>query len=87
MQRTIDEDLPKETRFLRSFDTFRAGVENIIDMPERTLNDLSGFLRQNAGRLSKRARDGEFSQLTPDEVTRIEELYQTAFAEDSETSD
>ncbi|WP_247342206.1 MULTISPECIES: hypothetical protein [unclassified Bradyrhizobium] len=76
MQRTIEQDLPKEIRFLRSFDTFRAGVENMIDMPERTLNNLFGFLQQNEGRLSKRARDNEFSQLTPDEVTKIEELYQ-----------
>lgn len=83
VQRTIEQDLPKETRFLRSFDTFRAGVENMIDMPERTLNNLFGFLRQNEGRLSKRARESEFSQLTSDEITRIEELYQTAFVEGS----
>lgn len=86
VQRTIEQDLPKEIRFLQSFDTFRAGVENMIDMPERTLNNLFGFLQQNEGRLSKRARDNEFSQLTPDEVTKIEELYQTAFSNDSGTA-
>ncbi len=53
----------------------------MIDMPERTLNNLFGFLQQNEGRLSKRARDNEFSELTPDEVTKIEELYQSAFSE------
>ncbi|WP_316225075.1 MULTISPECIES: Fic family protein [unclassified Bradyrhizobium] len=81
VQRTVEEDLPMETQFLQSFDTFRAGVENMIDMPERTLNNLLGFLQQNQGRLSKRARDNEFSQLTPDEVTKIEELYQAAFSD------
>lgn len=81
VQRTIEEDLPKETRYLRNFDTFRAGIEEMIDMPERTLNNLVGFLRHNEGRLSKRARDSEFSQLTPDEVARIEELYQATFTE------
>lgn len=54
VQRTIEQDLPKEIRFLRSFDTFRAGVENMIDMPERTLNNLFGFLQQNEGRLKAR---------------------------------
>ncbi|WP_315731587.1 MULTISPECIES: Fic family protein [unclassified Bradyrhizobium] len=83
VQRTVEEDLPMESQFLRSFDTFRAGVENMIDMPERTLNNLLGFLQQNQGRLSKRARDNEFSQLTPDEVTKIEELYQAAFSDTS----
>lgn len=82
VQRTIEQDLPKETRFLRSFDTFRAGIEKMIDMPERTLNNLLGFLRQNGGHLSKRARENEFSRLTTDEVTRIEELYQAAFTQE-----
>lgn len=86
VQRTIEQDLPKETRFLRNFDAFRAGVENMIDMPERTLNNLFGFLQQNEGRLSKRARENEFSELTPGEVTKIEELYQTAFSENTATN-
>ncbi|MGN8544444.1 hypothetical protein ACQPTN_05190 [Bradyrhizobium sp. 13971] len=79
VQRTIEQDLPGEARFLRSFDRFRSGVEIMIDMPQRTLNSLLGFLQQNEGRLSERAGDNEFSRLTPDEVTKIEELYQAAF--------
>ncbi|WP_247455899.1 hypothetical protein, partial [Bradyrhizobium sp. 166] len=43
-------------------------------------------LTQNEGRLSKRARDNEFSQLTPDEVAKIEELYRTAFSNDTGTA-
>ncbi|MGY3347091.1 hypothetical protein ACVI1I_006320 [Bradyrhizobium sp. USDA 4459] len=85
VQRTIEQDLPRETRFLRSFDTFRAGVENMVDMPERTLNNLLGFLQQNEGRLSKRARENEFSQLMPDEVTKIEGLYLEAFSDEPGT--
>jgi hypothetical protein len=83
VRQTIEHDLPNETRFLGSFDKFRTGIENMIDMPERTLNNLFGFLRQNAGRLSKRARESEFSQLTTDEVTQIEELYRAAFTQDA----
>jgi hypothetical protein len=79
VQQTIEQDLPDETRFLESFDRFRAGVEAMIDMPERTLDNLFGFLRQNDGRLSKRARENEFAELTPQEVTRIEGLYAEAF--------
>lgn len=79
VRKTIDEDLPNETNFLKNLDTFRAGIENMIDMPERTLNNLFSFLRQNEGRLSKRARDNEFAELTAEEVTRIEELYSVSF--------
>jgi hypothetical protein len=81
VRRTIEEDLPNETRFLESYDAFRHGVEAIVDMPDRMIDNLLGFLRQNGGRLSKRVRENEFGRLTPDEVTRIEELYAKAFSE------
>jgi hypothetical protein len=81
VRKTIEEDLPGETQFLRSFDLFRAGVESIVDMPERTLNNLFGFLRQNNGQLSRRAREGEFAQLDPDEIAQIEKLYDASFSE------
>ncbi|VIO69558.1 hypothetical protein CI1B_27640 [Bradyrhizobium ivorense] len=79
VRRTIEQDLPNETNFLRNFDSFRSGVENIIDMPERTLNNLFGFLRQNQGNLSKRAKENEFAQLTPQEIEQIEQLYANSF--------
>jgi hypothetical protein len=79
VRQTIEEDLPNETNYLRNFDAFRAGVENLVDMPERTLNNLVGFLRQNEGKLSKRARDNEFVELTAEEIAKIEELYRASF--------
>lgn len=79
VRQTIEKDLPEETHFLQAFDRFRAGVEAIVDMPERTIDSLLGFLRQNGGRLSKRAREKEFSALTAEEIERIERLYADAF--------
>ena len=79
VRQTIEEDLPNEMGFLQRFDRFRAGVEAIADMPDRILNNLLGFLRQNGGRLSNRAREREFAALTSEEVRRIEELYAEAF--------
>jgi Fic/DOC family protein len=84
VRKMIDEDLPNETSFLKNFDRFRTGVVNMLEMPERTLDNLFGFLRQNGGRLSKRARENEFATLTPDEVARIEELYAASFGEEAE---
>ena len=83
VRQTIEQDLPNETRYLQNVDTFRAGVENLVDMPERTLNNLLGFLRQNGGQLSRRARESEFAELTADEVARIEGLYRETFAADA----
>ncbi len=73
--RAIDIDLPAETAFLRSYDSFKAQVKGMIDMPDRVLDLLFRFLRQNGGALSKRAREKEFAALTDDEATRIEAIY------------
>lgn len=85
VKQTIDVDLPAEARFLQQFDRFSKDVQAIVDMPDRILDNLHGFLRQNDGRLSKRAREKEFAALTDDEVQQIEDLYRANFA-DSVTS-
>lgn len=73
--RTIGVDLPAETAFLRTYDQFKARVQGLVDMPDRLLDLLFRFLRQNGGRLSKRARDREFAALTDDEAARIEAIF------------
>lgn len=79
VRKTIEEDLPAETEFLRRYDRFRAGIEMLIDMPERTIDLLFRFLHQNGGKLSKRARGGEFSALTDQEVGQVENIYTESF--------
>jgi hypothetical protein len=76
---TVEQDLPAEVAFLESYDRFVAGVHRLVDMPARTVQLLHRFLAQNGGRLSKRARTGEFAALTDDEVTAIEQLYGECF--------
>ena len=68
-------------------DEFSAGlrpvqgeIQDIVDMPDRTVDLLFRFLRQNDGRLSRRAREREFAELTEDEVARIEATYAEAFS-------
>jgi Fic/DOC family len=82
VRKTIEEDLPRETDFLVRYDRFRASVERMVDMPDRTFDLLFRFLRQNGGRLSKRAREHEFEQLTDPETSAVEETYAEAFRED-----
>jgi hypothetical protein len=81
--KTIEEELPAETQYLRRYDEFRAGVEAIVDMPERTIELLFRMLKQNDGRLSQRARRGEFQQFTNEEVQSVEALYNRAFVVDA----
>ncbi|MBI1357977.1 MAG: cell filamentation protein Fic [Acidobacteria bacterium] len=79
VEKTIEEDLPRETDFLRRYDGFRVQVEAIADMPARTVDLLFRFLRQNGGRLSRRAREREFERLTEEETRRIEAAYAESF--------
>ena len=80
VERAIEVDLPAETSFLKGYDSFRRQVEDIVDMPDNTVDLLFRFLRQNDGTLSRRAREREFAELTDDEVVRIEATYAEAFS-------
>jgi len=81
VRQTIEHDLPYETDFLRRYDAFRAQIDAIIDMPERTVDLLFRFLKQNDGALSNRAREKEFAALTDEEAGKIEAIYAEVFAE------
>ena len=72
---TVEHDLPDEVRFLEAFDRFAAGVKEIVEMPDRQVERLRGFLQQGDGRLSTRAREQEFASLTDAERERVEALY------------
>jgi hypothetical protein len=79
VQKTIDEDLPAETSFLRRYDEFRLQVEAFIEMPERLIDLLFRFLSQNDGRLSQRARAREFAAMTDEEARTVEDIYDRTF--------
>ncbi len=85
VETTIFESLPKEAQFLAAHDRFREGLQNIVDMPERTVNLLFRFLNQNHGKLSQRARAQEFASLRADEIEDIEQLYSVLFDFDGYT--
>ena len=61
--------------FLTAYDAFIEGVQQIIDMPSRTVSLLHSFLYQNAGRLSIRARTREFAERAESEIASIEKWY------------
>ncbi len=75
MRQTIEHDLPEEARFLQLYDEFCAGLETVVDMPNRSVDLLFRFLRRNNGKFSKRALTEEFIELTEREVGQIERLY------------
>ena len=81
VEETVEQDLPQEIRFLQAFDKFSAAVKEIVEMPDREIELLRGFLAQGSGHLSKRAREKEFHALTDEEATQVEVLYNELFGE------
>lgn len=79
--RTVEHDLPKEIEFLRRQDEAQRRIMEAIDMPDRLVQNLLMFIRQNGGKLSKRRREGEFAELTDDEVKCVETIYSEVFAD------
>ena len=79
MKRTIEEDLPRETAFLKRYDQFRERIKAMVDMPDGTIDLLFRFLQQNDGTMSKRGRQEEFAQMTDAEVASTEEAYRSLF--------
>ena len=60
---------------------FSSAVKEIVEMPDREVERLRGFLAQGRGHLSKRAREKEFQALTDEETTRVEALYSALFGD------
>ena len=84
-EQTIEQDLPNEALFLRRYDQFRGATGALVDMPDQTIDLLFRMLRQNDGRLSRRARQSEFAQLTDAEAQRIEQIFGETFEQPMRT--
>ena len=56
-----------------------ARIMEVIDMPDRLAQNLILFIRENDGKLSKRKREKEFSDLTDEEVQVLESIVQQVF--------
>ncbi len=79
VEETVTDTLPEEVQYLERHDKMRTFISEHFDMPDKDMENLIGFLRQNDGQLSKRARTKEFEALTDDEVNMLEDKYQEIF--------
>jgi len=71
--------LPEEVSYLRKHDLLNDFIKNYIDMPDKLVGLLIRFLNQTDGRLSNRAREKEFNQLSDAEVQAIENKFDEIF--------
>jgi hypothetical protein len=79
VQQTIEEDLPQEVQFLEAFERFDIAIQQVVDMPDRSIERLRAFLQQGDGHLSKRARTKEFAAFSEQEAAEVEQIYADTF--------
>lgn len=79
--KTIRVTLPREIGYLGRYDQAKRRIEAFLELPDATFDLMMGFLRQNGGRFSSRARAREFAQLTDEEAASVESIYQDLLLE------
>ncbi|MBL4862660.1 MAG: Fic family protein [Crocinitomicaceae bacterium] len=78
IQETLTSEMPNELLFIQRYDELKHAIQNIIDMPDKAINQIILFIHQNKGTLPKRRRK-TFEKLTDEEITSIETVYQEIF--------
>lgn len=79
VQRTVENDLPREIDYLQRHDEALSRIMNTVEMPDRLAENLLILIRQNNGRLAQRRRQREFAALSEEEVAAIERIVQEVF--------
>jgi Fic family protein len=76
---TIANIIPQEVDYLTKYEEFKHYIDSTYEMPDNMVSLLVSFLEQNNGKLSKRAKEREFSQLNEDEIEDIQSRYSLIF--------
>jgi hypothetical protein len=76
---TIKKIIPEEVAYLQKYDEMKTWLDDVFQMPDKTVDLLIRFLEQNNGVLSKRAREKELNVLTDIEIAEIEKQYHFYF--------
>lgn len=78
IQATIQHDLSEELYFLERYDELKDGLQDLVDMPDRKLDDIIKFLHQNKGAFPNR-RKTSFPEITEEEFSAMERIYSEIF--------
>lgn len=83
---TIEKELPAELRYLQHYDTARAEMRNVVDMPEPAANLFLRLCLQNNGRIAKAKRKlPAFALLSNEEIAEMEQVIATTYGLGSDT--
>jgi hypothetical protein len=72
VNKTIEEELVEELRFLANYDKTKKAIQEIIDMPDRLIDLFIRLCIQNNGYLSKGKKESYFDFLSDKELADME---------------
>ncbi|WP_262249981.1 Fic family protein [Parapedobacter soli] len=78
LRATIRHDLSEELLFLERYDELKRELQQLIDMPDKRLDEIIVFLHQNKGIFPNR-RKKQFQEITDAEFSGMEDAYREIF--------
>ena len=79
VEETIEKTIPAELDYFEKYDRMTKYINNYLSLPDTKVDLLIKLLNQNEGRLSKNKRQNEFDDITDEELSAIEESFQSIF--------
>jgi hypothetical protein len=81
----LEQSLIEETLFIQAYDNAYEQIDKEFDLPNRTINLLIQWIRQNNGRMPERRRNAaELILLKPEQIARIEAIVADSFLRDDD---
>lgn len=79
LERTVEEDLPREIEFLLGFDRARQTLDQMLDWPDHSLDLFIRLVHQNGGTLSRSKQKSHFDWMTANEIQQAEAAVREAY--------
>jgi hypothetical protein len=81
----LQQSLFEEASFIQAYDQAYEQIDREFDLPNRTINLLIQWIRQNDGRMPERRRNAaELILLKPEQIARIEAIVADSFLRDDD---
>jgi Fic family protein len=74
IEETVENDFKKELEYMKLFLHSKEEIRKVVDIPDRKLNNLINIIISNKGKLSQNRRRSQFSELTDEEIQKIEKI-------------
>ncbi|MBR9923279.1 MAG: cell filamentation protein Fic [Bacteroidetes bacterium] len=82
VRETIEKIIPSELDYLEKYNQLFQQLNALVSLPDNRVDLLIKLLDQNNGKLSKKKREKEFSEISNEELKQIESWYASIFSTD-----